>query len=85
MSDGELEEFQAIGFESEEFIRDLVQHVCRSRTVKKIGTVIQAARVVEEGEEADDGFVSSGFRCIQWSNLIIQHQYLTKMTIVFIT
>ena len=29
--------------------------------MEEVGAVVQAARVVEEGEEADDGFVSSGF------------------------
>jgi hypothetical protein len=43
MSDGVLEEFQPIRLEGEKLTRDLAQHVCSPRPVKKIGAVILPA------------------------------------------
>jgi hypothetical protein len=61
MSNGVLEELEPIWFEREKRARDFAQHVGRPRAVKRICPVIQAARVVEDGEEADDSFIGAGF------------------------
>lgn len=61
MPDGVVEERQSIRIDKKEIARDLFQHVSGPRPVKKIGAVIQAAGVVEDGEEADQRFVSAGF------------------------
>jgi len=60
MPDCVLEEFEPIRFEGEEGARDFFQLIGRSRPVKEICTIIEAARVVEEGEETDHCLVGAG-------------------------
>jgi len=61
VADGVLEEGEAIGAEGEEVRDEGAEHVRGARPVVEVAAVVAAARVVEDGEEADDGLVGAGF------------------------
>ena len=62
VADGVLEEGEAVGVEGEEVRDQGAEHVRGARAVVEVAAVVAAARVVEDGEEPDDGLVGAGFR-----------------------